>query len=92
MATNLEIIRAGSRFKRFLCFVLINVRCFRVPPGVRVPQVEDHWKIGAGIAMDYELDCRGSVLHNVNTVHGTHQTSYPMRIWGSFLGSVPARA
>jgi hypothetical protein len=25
-------IRAGSRFKRFLCFVLIEVRCFRVPP------------------------------------------------------------
>jgi hypothetical protein len=30
-------IRAGSRFKRFLCFVLIDVRWFRVP------QVEDHW-------------------------------------------------
>jgi hypothetical protein len=25
-------IRAGSRIKRFLCFVLIDVRCFRVPP------------------------------------------------------------
>jgi hypothetical protein len=35
-------IRAGSRFKRFLWFVLIDVRCFRVPPGIRVPQVEDH--------------------------------------------------
>jgi hypothetical protein len=25
-------IRVGSRFKRFLRFVLIGVRCFRVPP------------------------------------------------------------
>jgi hypothetical protein len=24
-------IIAGSRFKRFLCFVLIDVRCFRLP-------------------------------------------------------------
>jgi hypothetical protein len=30
-------IRAGSRFKQFLCFVLINVRYFSVP------QVEAHW-------------------------------------------------
>jgi hypothetical protein len=30
-------IRAGSRFKRFLFFVLIDVRSFRVP------QVQDHW-------------------------------------------------
>jgi hypothetical protein len=30
-------IRAGSRFKRFLCFVLIDVRC------LRLPQVADHW-------------------------------------------------
>jgi hypothetical protein len=43
-------IRAGSRFKRFLCFVLIAERCFRVPlrcsripPGVLVPQIEDHY-------------------------------------------------
>jgi hypothetical protein len=42
-------IRAGSRFKRFLCSVLIDVRCFsysltrlRVPSRVRIPQVEDH--------------------------------------------------
>jgi hypothetical protein len=33
---------SGSRFKRFLCFVLIDVTCFRLPPGVRVPQVEYH--------------------------------------------------
>jgi hypothetical protein len=25
-------IRVGSRFKQFLCFVLINVRCLHVPP------------------------------------------------------------
>jgi hypothetical protein len=35
-------IRAGSVFMRVLCFVLIDVRCFRVPPGVRVPQVGGH--------------------------------------------------
>jgi hypothetical protein len=29
-------------FKRFLCFVLIDARCFRLAPGVRVPHVEDH--------------------------------------------------
>jgi hypothetical protein len=33
------MIRADTRFKRFLCFVLIDVRCFRVP------QVEDHCSI-----------------------------------------------
>jgi hypothetical protein len=35
-------IRAGSRFRQFLRFVLIHVRCFRVSPGVRILQVEDH--------------------------------------------------
>jgi hypothetical protein len=35
-------IRAGSKFERFLCFALIDVRCLRVPPGIRVPQVGDH--------------------------------------------------
>jgi hypothetical protein len=35
-------IRAGSKFKRFLCFVLIDVRCFRLRPGVSVFQDEDH--------------------------------------------------
>jgi hypothetical protein len=35
-------IRPGSMFKRFLCFVLIDIRCLSVPPGVRVPEVEDH--------------------------------------------------
>jgi hypothetical protein len=33
---------AGSRFKLFLYFVLIDVRCFRVPPGISVPQILDH--------------------------------------------------
>jgi hypothetical protein len=33
-------LRAGSRFKRFLCFDLINERCFRVSPAVRSPQIE----------------------------------------------------
>jgi hypothetical protein len=31
------MMRAGSSFKCFLCFVLIYVSCFRVP------QLEDHW-------------------------------------------------
>jgi hypothetical protein len=29
-------IRAGSRFRTLLCFVLIVVRCFRVPPKMYV--------------------------------------------------------
>jgi hypothetical protein len=36
-------IRASLRFKRILCFVLIDVRYFRIPLGVRLTQVEDHW-------------------------------------------------
>jgi hypothetical protein len=42
-------ITAGSSFKRFLRFVLIDedvsayaLRCLAVPPGVRVLQIEDH--------------------------------------------------
>jgi hypothetical protein len=42
-------IRAGSRFKRFLCFVLIDVRCFRVPPGICAAQVEQHSRRAQGI-------------------------------------------
>jgi hypothetical protein len=48
-------IRAGSKFKHFPCFVLIDVRCFtyliksfRIPFGVRVPQVEDEWSRKCG--------------------------------------------
>jgi hypothetical protein len=37
-------IRTELRFKRSLCLVLIDVRCLRLPPGVRVPQVE-HYSI-----------------------------------------------
>jgi hypothetical protein len=38
-------IRAGSKFKRFLYFPLLDVsivRCFRVTQGTRVSQVEDY--------------------------------------------------
>jgi hypothetical protein len=35
-------IRAGSKSNPFLCFILIHVRCFRVPPVVRVQHVEYH--------------------------------------------------
>jgi hypothetical protein len=35
-------IRAGSRFKRFLCFILIYITSFSVPLGVCVPQVKYH--------------------------------------------------
>jgi hypothetical protein len=34
-------IRTGSRFKQFLCFVVINARCSRILPVVHVPQVEE---------------------------------------------------
>jgi hypothetical protein len=34
-------IRVGSRFKPFLCFVLIDVRCLLLFSGVHVPQVEN---------------------------------------------------
>jgi hypothetical protein len=36
-------IRAGSRFKGFLCFVSVDVIHFRIPQGVLVLQVEDRW-------------------------------------------------
>jgi hypothetical protein len=36
-------IRASPRFKQLLCFVLSDVRCFCLLPGVRLPQVEDRW-------------------------------------------------
>jgi hypothetical protein len=40
-------IRAGSRLNRFLCFVLIDARCFRVIAkmfsGISILQVEDQW-------------------------------------------------
>jgi hypothetical protein len=36
-------IRAGSSFKRSLWFVLIDIRCFPVPPEVGTSQVEDLW-------------------------------------------------
>jgi hypothetical protein len=35
-------MRAGSKFKRFLHFVFNDVRCFQVPSGVRLLQIEDH--------------------------------------------------
>jgi hypothetical protein len=38
-----ERIRAGSRFKQFLHFSLIDVSYLCVSPGVRVHQVEKHW-------------------------------------------------
>jgi hypothetical protein len=44
-------MRAGSRSRRFLCFALIDVRCFRVlpkifsntPGGASVLQVKHYW-------------------------------------------------
>jgi hypothetical protein len=35
-------IRAGSRFKRFLCFVFIDAKGFTILLVVRVTQVENH--------------------------------------------------
>jgi hypothetical protein len=34
-------IRAGLRFERFLCFVLIDVRCLRVSPGYVCPRMKN---------------------------------------------------
>jgi hypothetical protein len=34
--------RDGSKFKRFLCFILVDIRYIRLPPGVRISQVEYH--------------------------------------------------
>jgi hypothetical protein len=52
-------IRVGSRFKRVLCFLLIDVRCFGIPLrcllvilGVWVPQVEYHWSIKRSFQQD----------------------------------------
>jgi hypothetical protein len=36
-------VRAGSRLRRFICFVLIDVRCLLVPLEVCVPHVKDHY-------------------------------------------------
>jgi hypothetical protein len=33
-------IRAGSRFKQFLCFVLIGVRCLLLPPVYAYPRLK----------------------------------------------------
>jgi hypothetical protein len=38
-----ERIRTGSRFKRFLYFVLIVVRYLLIPPALPVPRVENKW-------------------------------------------------
>jgi hypothetical protein len=35
-------IGAGSRFNRFLCFVLIDIKCLRVPLWVHVTRIEDN--------------------------------------------------
>jgi hypothetical protein len=48
-------IRAGSRFKRFMCFALIDILCFRLPPEVGVHQVEDHWSIAPRLIMNGDL-------------------------------------
>jgi hypothetical protein len=42
-------IRGGSRLKRLVCFVLIDVRCFRVPPEKSLHAIEDHWSRKCGI-------------------------------------------
>jgi hypothetical protein len=35
-----ERFRAGSRFKRFLCLALIDVRCFSVPRAYVYPRLK----------------------------------------------------
>jgi hypothetical protein len=39
-------IKAFSRFKRFLCFNMIDVRCLRIIPWVHKLHVEHHWSGG----------------------------------------------
>jgi hypothetical protein len=62
-------ITAGSRSKRFVCFVLIDVICFLVPlemssrtPGIDVPQVADHSVPQASLLLGYEGSDSFSVL------------------------------
>jgi hypothetical protein len=45
-------IRTGSRLKRFLCFVLIDVRYLSVPSGIRLSQVQYHWFTACGIIVE----------------------------------------
>jgi hypothetical protein len=56
-------IRAGSRFKRFLCFVFIDVRQYRVALGIRLPKLKttDLENVGA------------STSHNPMGLHGLLQ-------------------
>jgi hypothetical protein len=54
-------IRAGSRFKRFLCFVSIHVRCLPVTVVVRVPPVEDHCDRGQTTHDSWSSAASGSV-------------------------------
>jgi hypothetical protein len=49
-------IRAGLRFKRFLCFVLIGVKMFSRTHGRRVPQAENH--CSRDLALRLRLDCQ----------------------------------
>jgi hypothetical protein len=57
--TNLRECEDQSWFKvqAFLCFVLIDEKCLRVPPVLRVPYVENHWHVGSNrdIIMNNEL-------------------------------------
>jgi hypothetical protein len=83
-------IRAGSRFKQFLSFGLIDVRSFRVPPktssrinGTRLPQAEDHWfKLPRNPG---SISGKGdyTFLHSVQTGSGAHSkrpTQWVLRI------------
>jgi hypothetical protein len=42
-------IRTGSKFKRFVC--QIDERCVRLPPGVHIPQIEDHSSGGETVTL-----------------------------------------
>jgi hypothetical protein len=64
--TNLRECEDQSWFKvqAVPCFVLIDVRCFRVPSGVRVRQVDDHCAVCGVLDLHNEvfvlIRCNGS--------------------------------
>jgi hypothetical protein len=62
-------IRAGSSFKRFLPFVLIGIRC------VRVPQVENHWPTAFHRNLRFSTAAR-RVRHGRSPIHAHFHVSY----------------
>jgi hypothetical protein len=62
-------IRVGSEFKRFLCFVLIDVRCLRLPPEARLPHNEVHCcrQMIYTCASSKEVHTNVKILHSIDS-------------------------